>query len=179
MQIPTLSNNLLQEITQRLIALEDLNKIRTCLTSYMKFCDCLDQHTPLDTLVKLFTQEAIWEGVGDKYRHTFGQLQGREEILKMFQSYVSGSTHFSMNAHFLTSENIIVDQGGFSAQGNWLMLQTSTFYNGKSHLNSAQLSVKFIKNDDQWLISHFQTENIFSRPISHWDHQSELPVPTK
>jgi hypothetical protein len=40
--------------------------------------------------------------------------------------------------------------------------------------------VKFRQQaDGSWKIKHFQTENIFSRPVSHWNSTAELPVPSQ
>ena len=96
----------------------------------------------------------------------------------MFKSYTQKESHFVMNAHFVSSEQIYVEQ--LQADASWLMLQTSTFRDGRSHLNAAKLSVKFRQQaDGSWKIKHFQTENIFSRPVSHWNSTAELPVPSQ
>ena len=82
-----------------------------------------------------------------------------------------------MNAHFVNSEQIEVNAD--HATGRWLMLQTSSFQDGRAHLNAAKLSIQFKQQaDGQWAMKHFQTENIFSRPISHWESEAILPVPT-
>lgn len=179
----------LATLIERLTQLEDREAIRLCLAEYMQLCDTLNAETPLDRLVGLFTPDAIWEGVGERYRERLGVYQGREAIYKMFNAYVTGETHFVMNAHFLTSEKItFVDAN--RAKGEWLMLQTSTFQGNKSHLNSAHLVIEFTKTANVergsggevsslfgWQISHFTTRNIFSRPIEYWDHEADLPVP--
>lgn len=168
---------MLSSLTQRITLLEDVESIRKCLTHYMSMCDNLNAETSLTALTELFSKNAVWEGVGEKYRKSLGRYQGRAEILAMFSSYVSGEAHFKMNAHFLTSENIQVNADAMTATGTWLMLQASTFKDGRAHLNSAQLDIQFVKQDQQWFMDHFKTRNIFSRPISHWDSSAELPVP--
>ena len=99
----------------------------------------------------------------------------------MFQGYTQAQSHFVMNAHFVNSEQIQIysNQDGEEALGTWMMLQCSTFQSEASHLNAAKLRVTFKKQSDGgWKIKHFQTENIFSRPVSHWHSAAELPVPT-
>ena len=59
----------------------------------------------------------------------------------MFKRYTQKESHFVMNAHFVNSEQIYVNQN--NANASWLMLQTSTFQDGRSHLNAAKLKVKF------------------------------------
>ena len=176
-------------LVERLTQLEDREAIRLCIAEYMQLCDTLNTETPLDRLVGLFTPDAIWEGVGERYRKGLGVYQGRGAIYKMFNAYITGKTHFIMNAHFLTSEKIIFVDANH-AKGEWLMLQASTFQGGSSHLNSARLVIEFTKTasveecggDEEsslfgWQISHFTTCNIFSRPIDYWDHEADLPVP--
>lgn len=168
----------LSQILKRIDILESINAVRKCLTQYMSICDQLNDISALYLLEPLFTETAIWEGIGEKYQKSLGRYVGRTEILNMFNKYITDPSHFRMNAHFLASENISISETGLTAQGEWLMLQTSTFNKDlTSHLNSARLTVSFIKYQNIWKIDHFQTENIFSRPISHWHSSDELPVP--
>lgn len=166
----------LTEIMARLAQLEAVNSIRNCMNRYMEICDHLDATTDLDELMALFAQDSIWEGIGEKYSQSFGRYTSWQSIYDMFKSYTQKEAHFLMNAHFLSSEQIHV--AGTTAKGSWLMLQTSTFNSLQSHLNAAKLTVQFNQNPNgQWQIKHFQTENIFSRPIDQWNSTAELPVP--
>ena len=82
---------------------------------------------------------------------------------------------FALNVHFLTSELIQVQ--GEPARGSWVMLQTSTFASGASHLNIARLSIEFRQQQGTWRMAHFVTENLFSRPVTAWNDSAQLPVP--
>lgn len=158
--------------------LEAESAIRNCINRYMEICDALDANTDLNELMDLFDSNSIWEGIGEKYAKSFGRYASWQAIYDMFKSYIQKESHFVMNAHFVSSEQIYVEQQ--QAKATWLMLQTSTFRDGRSHLNAAKLSVKFQQQTDgTWKIKHFQTENILSRPVSHWDSTAELPVPTQ
>ncbi|WP_028696412.1 nuclear transport factor 2 family protein [Pseudomonas cremoricolorata] len=167
--------NELASVQARLQVFEDQQAIRVCINRYMTLCDALDADTPLDELAGLFTVDARWEGKGARYASSFGGYQGREAIRAMFATYMKTPAHFALNVHFLTSEVIEVD--GQQGQGSWVMLQTSSFADGASHLNAARLSVRFAVEDGQWRIAHFQTENLFSRPTRAWDDSAPLPVP--
>ena len=154
------------EIIERLEQLEAHDAIRNCINRYMEICDELNANTDLYELMNLFDQDCIWEGIGDKYSKSFGHYDSWQSIYDMFKRYTQKESHFVMNAHFVNS--------------SWLMLQTSTFQDGRSHLNAAKLKVKFQKQaDGTWKIKHFQTQNIFSRPVSHWHSEAELPVPSQ
>ncbi|MEE1864864.1 nuclear transport factor 2 family protein [Pseudomonas auratipiscis] len=162
-------------LEQRLHVFESQQAVRACMNRYMVLCDALDANTPLDELAGLFTRAAIWEGKGVKYAKSFGGYRGRQAIRDMFATYMKPPAHFALNVHFLTSELIDVD--GDQANGSWVMLQTSTFTSQTSHLNAARLSVRFAREDGQWRMAHFQTENLFGRPVSAWNSEAPLPVP--
>lgn len=167
----------LAELQARLTRFESEHAIRACMNRYMVLCDALDASTPLDELANLFTREALWEGKGAKYANSFGGYRGREAIRAMFATYMKTPAHFALNVHFLSSELIEVGEQG--ASGRWVMLQASTFASGASHLNAARLSVRFAEEEGAWRMAHFQTENLFSRPVDAWNSDADLPVPNK
>src|SRR5690606_3818769 len=119
---------------------ESQQAIRVCINRYMALCDALDANTPLDELAGLFTRDAVWEGKGARYAASFGGYRGREAIRAMFAGYMKTPAHFALNVHFLTSE--VIEANGDQGQGSWVMLQTSTFSDGASHLNAARLLVR-------------------------------------
>lgn len=166
----------IRRLEARLARFEAEHAIRACMNRYMVLCDALDSETPLDELVGLFTRDAIWEGVGDKYRASFGRIEGREALRAMFAKYMTVPPHFLLNVHFMTTELIEV-QDADRAIGSWVMLQTSTFASGASHLNAARLSVDFRRVKGHWQMAHFRTQNLFSRPIDAWNQAEPLPVP--
>ncbi|WP_044563002.1 nuclear transport factor 2 family protein [Azospirillum sp. B4] len=166
----------LDEIMRRLDRLEAESAIRTVMADYMRLCDRLDADTPMDQLGDLFAPDAVWGGRGGRYAATFGQHRGRDTILAMLDRYRVPLPHFTLNAHFLTSETIAVD--GDTAVGGWVMLQTSTYAAGPSDLRAARLTVTFARSDGRWRISRFETENLFSRPVDRWDDPAPVPVPS-
>lgn len=167
----------LDELRQRLDALESESAIRRCLHRYMDLCDDLSAETPLQELGELFTDNACWEGKGERYANSFGGYQGRTEIVAMLSRYATNPPHFALNVHYLTSEQITVDGDG--ALGSWNLIQVSTFSAGGSHLNSARLEIRFQREEGCWRIAHFQTENRLSRPVSFWNSEAPLPVPER
>lgn len=169
----------LAEIRSRLDVFEGQHAIRVCINRYMELCDTLNADTPIDELSELFTVDAIWEGKGVKYASSFGGYRGRQSIREMFERYMKPPVHFALNVHFLTSEVVDIHPGGQGGQGRWVMLQTSTFADGASHLNAAKLTVEFARENDTWRMSHFQTENLFGRPTQSWNSEVALPVPNR
>lgn len=177
----------LAALEQRLQRLEDAQAIRDCVLRYMDLCDHLDAHTPMDALGDCFTEDALWAGTGARYGASFGGHQGRAAIVAMLGRY-RGSVgheeparppHFAFNAHFLTSEQIS-PTGPDTADAGWLMLQTSSFSAGGSHLNAARLRLQMQRGaDGHWRIARFETENLLSRPVSTWHSDAALPVPAR
>lgn len=165
-----------EQLEARLHRFESEHAVRQCMQRYMAICDELNASSPLDELVGLFTVDAIWEGLGEKYAKTFGRLQGQDAIRSMFAKYTVEPAHFAMNAHFLTGELIDVTQVE-SATGRWMMLQASTYSSGASHLGAAQLTVDFVQQQGGWKIAHFRTRSLFGRPVSSWTSDSLMPAP--
>ena len=164
----------LEALRTEVAALRAESQVRAVVMRYFRLCDTLGPATPLDLLGDCFTEEAIWEGRG-RYRAAFGRHHGRQAIVDMLASYAAPEPHFAMNAHFLSSETIQVEEA--QATGRWMMLQTSTYRNGRSDLRSAALTIACVAEQGQWRIAHFITENLFSRDVDHWSDAAPISVP--
>lgn len=155
-------------LTARIAALEAQNEVRKTLARYMALCDVPCAISASESLGELFTDDAVWEGIGPQYTQKFGRLQGREAIVDMLCRYLSPVPHFSTNVHFLTSEHIQVE--GDTAKGRWIMLQASGYVDAKAELIAARLEVDFVpasvNASGLWLIRHFRTERLFDAPWS-------------
>lgn len=158
----------------RLAVLEAESAVRRLASRYFQICDCLGPSTPFAELGDLFTADAKWVGQG-RYAQAFGCYEGREAIVGMIHSYCLPEPHFAMTAHFLTAEHIVAMKNVATAE--WLMLQTSTYADGRGDLRSAALELVFRRETDRWRIAKFKTRNLFSRRIDHWSDQADIPVP--
>ena len=166
----------LKSLSERVRRLEAETQIRTVLSDYMYICDHLDCETDLEKLGDLFTKDAIWGGHGDRYADDFGTHKGRQAIVDWLSGFCTTPAHFAMNAHYLSSERIEVGAQG-TAQGRWLMLQTPTFHDGQSLLMAAELNITFADEDGAWRMSLFQTQNIYTRKVDHWNQNTPVPSP--
>lgn len=170
---------------RQLQQLQAAHDIRRAMAHYMALCDRLDAQTPLDELVGLFTHDTVWRGKGTRYAKTFGEVRGREALKAMFASYTGVPPHFALNVHFLCSEDIQVHDDATTATGHWVMLQTSTYADGRSHLASARLTTQWRYDADEhddtaaWRMAVFETESLFSRPVDHWQAEAAMPVPAR
>jgi hypothetical protein len=150
-------------------------EVRAVVMRYFRLCDTLGPDTSLEELGLCFTRDALWEGRG-RYKKAFGRHEGRDAIVAMLGSYAVPVAHFAMNAHFLSTETISID-GPDAAVGQWSMLQTSTYRDGRSDLRSAALTIHCTVEDGAWRISHFITENLFARDVDHWSDTAPISVP--
>lgn len=150
-------------------------EVRAVVMRYFRLCDTLGPETSMAEIGQCFTRDALWEGRG-RYREAFGRHEGRAAIVAMLGSYAAPVAHFAMNAHFLSTETITLD-GTDAATGQWSMLQTSTYRDGRSDLRSAALTIRCVVEDGVWRIAHFVTENLFARDVDHWSDAAPISVP--
>ncbi|MBM6447092.1 nuclear transport factor 2 family protein [Pseudomonas mohnii] len=153
-----------EALLQRLVTLEGESAVRRLMARYMDLCDVPRAVTHVSELARLFTVDAIWEGVGSVTAQTFGQHQGREAVAAFVGGYLPPSEHFRLNLHYLTSESIVVDGG--TAKGQWIMQQISTYADGRSELFGTRLNIDFRCVDGSWLIAHFRTQRLFNMELS-------------
>ncbi|MBN3851930.1 nuclear transport factor 2 family protein [Paraburkholderia sp. Ac-20340] len=148
----------------RLANLEAERAVRETFTRYMALCDVPATVLDGESLGALFTENAVWEGIGTHYAQTFGRSVGRAQIVALLSRYLPPTPHFTTNVHFVTSETIHVN--GKQATGRWIMLQASGYVDSRAELIGARLVVDFTpaENSHDWLISHFRTERMFDAP---------------
>lgn len=164
----------IEQLSQRVAALEAEGAVRRVVADYFRLCDTLGPSTPMDRLGALFTRSAIWEGRG-RYRKAFGRHEGRDAIVAMLASYTD-PPHFVLNGHYLSSEAITIEDD-CHATGRWMMLQVSTYRDGRSDLRSAALTIDLAFEGGAWRIARFVTENIFSRDVGPWNDEAAISVP--
>lgn len=166
MTTATPSQDPIAALAARLALLEGDRDVRNVLSRYMTLCDQPCADTAFPQLGDLFTEDAVWEGVGALYTQSFGRQQGRAQIVAFLGRYLAPSTHFKTNVHFLTSDAVRPSAGGVS--GQWVMLQTSTYADDSSELIAARLNIDFRQHDGRWQMAHFRTERLFCTP---WNGQ--------
>lgn len=162
-------------VLERLASLEAEGETRRLVARYFRICDDLGPNTPFEELGELFTPDAVWEGRG-RYAKAFGRYEGRSAIVEMIRSYCLPEPHFAMTGHFFSAEDIRVESAT-AASGNWMMMQTSDYADGRADFRAAQLSLRFALDGGCWRIAQFHTQNIFSRQVERWNDEVSIPVP--
>lgn len=164
----------LEALRRDVAALQAERAVRAVTMRYFGLCDELGPETPLDELGAIFAINAIWEGRG-RYREAFGRHEGRAAIVAMLASYAQ-PPHFTLNGHYLSSETIEVADS-VHATGRWMMLQVSSYHDGRSDFRSGALTIDFVFEEGLWRIARFVTEAIFSRDVAPWNDDADISVP--
>ncbi len=166
-------------LTRRIEKLEAEADIRRLQARYMFLCDTpipefgvSDDAGRIDLIMQLYTEDAIWEGVGEYYDNQFGRADGKAAIRAHFENFWSEKREPSLvlNCHYLTSEQIQVSEDGQTADGQWVHMQPWLFSDGTALLRSSRLNNGFCKcADGIWRITRTRTENVFIAPLtSNW-----------
>ncbi|MEU7817679.1 nuclear transport factor 2 family protein [Pseudonocardia sp. NPDC049154] len=169
-------------LARRVEVLEAEADIRRLQARYMWLCDTplpefgvTGDEQRIDLIMELYTDDAVWEGVGEYYDGQFGRAEGAAAVRTHFEGFWSRDRDpaLVLNAHYLTSEQIHVD--GDTATGQWIHMQPWLFADGTSLLRSSRLNNAFRRVGGRWKISRTRTENVFVAPLpGRWasDHPS-------
>lgn len=159
-------------LVARIETLEAEADIRRIQARYMFLCDTpcpepgvADDAERIELILDLYTDDAVWEGVGEYYDGQFGRAEGKQAIREHFQRFWGEKRDpaLLLNAHYLTSEQIHVD--GEDAEGQWIHLQPWLFGDGTALLRSSRLNNGFRRTDGRWRITRTRTENVFIAPL--------------
>ncbi|MCE0743313.1 nuclear transport factor 2 family protein [Acetobacter sicerae] len=175
--------DLVASLERRIADLEGEAAVRRLQARYMFLCDTpcpeignVDDAQRIDRIMDLYTEDAIWEGVGEYYTGQFGQCVGKAAIRRHFESFWGEKRDpaLLLNVHYLTSEQIHIH--GDMADGQWVHCQPWIFSDGRSLLRSSRLNNLFRKEDGVWKITRTRTENVFIAPLTSGWAES---VPTR
>jgi ketosteroid isomerase-like protein len=176
MTAPPATEPTLADLARRIDVLESEADIRRLQARYMFLCDTpipefgvTDDADRIDLIMELYTDDAVWEGVGEYYDGQFGRAEGAAAIRRHFEGFWGQKQDpaLELNAHYLTSEQIHVH--GDDATGQWIHMQPWRFTDGTSLLRSSRLNNAFRRVDGTWRITRTRTENVFVAPLpSTW-----------
>lgn len=175
-------------LTRRVAVLEAEAEIRRVQARYMFLCDTpcpefgvRDDRHRIDLIMDLYTEDAVWEGVGEFYEGQFGRAEGAEAIRRHFEAFWGErDPALVLNVHYLTSEQLQVD--GEVASGQWVHMQPWLFADGTGVLRSSRLNNTFRAVGDTWKITRTRTENVLVAPLpprwpTHFPTTSTLMAP--
>lgn len=146
----------LEQLEQRIRALEDVNAIRNLKARYAAYCD--DNYNP-DGIAALFTADAVWESQG------LGRFEGREAIREFFR----GASHiFSFAIHY--SLNGQIDVQGDTARAQWYLFMPCTLAEGNRAMWRAGIDTEeYVRVDGEWKFHSKTSAPLFHTPFeSGW-----------
>ncbi|WP_020419216.1 nuclear transport factor 2 family protein [Amycolatopsis sp. ATCC 39116] len=167
-----MTDTALEALARRVEVLEAEAEIRRLQARYMFLCDTplpeygiSDDAKRIELILELYTEDAVWEGVGEYYDGQFGRAEGKQAIREHFERFWGEKRDpaLLLNAHYLTSEQIHVH--GDTADGQWIHMQPWLFSDGSALLRSSRLNNAFRKEDGGWRITRTRTENVFVAPL--------------
>lgn len=162
----------LEALAKRLEILEAEADIRRLEARYMFLCDtpCPEpgiesDDERIEKILELYTEDAVWEGVGEYYTNQFGRMVGKDALRTHFRNFwgTRRDPALLLNAHYLTSEQIHVH--GDEADAQWIHCQPWLFGDGSALLRSSRLNNRFRKVGGAWKIARTRTENVFVAPL--------------
>lgn len=167
-----MTEELINKLAHRIDVLEAEADIRRIQARYMYLCDTpcpvyppVTDQERIELILELYTEDAVWEGVGEYYTGQFGKAEGKDAIRSHFNRFwpAEQDPKLLLNAHYLTSEQIFVD--GDQATGLWIHMQPWLFSDGTSLLRSSRLNNAFRRENGEWKITRTRTENVFIAPL--------------
>ena len=165
----TVSPETVAALVRRVERLEAEAEIRRVQARYMFLCDtpCPEfgienDQQRIEAILDLYTEDAIWEGVGEYYTDQFGRAVGKDQVRAHFNRFwpAEQDPKLLLNAHWLTSEQIHVHEDGETADGQWIHFQPWLFSDGKSLIRGSRLNNLFRKVDGTWKVARTRTENV-------------------
>ena len=139
---------------------------RKLLGRYMFLCDAplpeyqLSELQRAGAIAELFTDDAVWEGVGGPHGAQFGRKVGPAAIAEHMAGFFGvQNPRLVFNTHYLSTECLIATSE--TAEGTWVQLQPWIYDNGKALLRSSRLHVQFRDTARGWRIAHYRTESLF------------------
>jgi hypothetical protein len=147
--------NELKALEKRIEMLEAVEAIKHLKAKYAAVCD--DKYNP-PVAVKLFTEDAVWDGGKD-----FGIHRGRPAIKKFFEG-VAQNIIFAV--HFFLQPNIKISKDAQTATGKWYLWQACTLKGmGAAWIAGLEFD-KYRKVNGQWLMSEMKLKLFIMAPYA-------------
>ncbi|MFH0811921.1 MAG: nuclear transport factor 2 family protein [Pseudomonadota bacterium] len=153
----------LEALKNRTQRLEDIEAIKILKAKYAAVCD--DRYNP-EKMMKLFTEDAIWDGGKD-----FGVHKGQAAI-KKFSEEVSKNLVFAV--HYFLQPVITVHKNGTTASGKWYLWQACTLQDGTGVWISGLENDKYRKVNNEWLMSEMKLKLFFMTPYEQGWHKIKI-----
>lgn len=147
------------DLTRRVQRLEARELIAEVMAEYLYQ---VDRAQDPEALLQLFTEDAIWEGLG--HHDEQPPTRGREAIIAML---VDLPASFSLTAHFITNAVITLSLDGLTARGRWHALELVSPRKPVDELvEVAWYDNDFAVENGRWQLRHVRYEDSLVFPYS-------------
>lgn len=175
--------NTLSETVDQLVrevrALKAEAEARRLLGRYMFLCDTplpefgMSEQDRARAIGDLFTEDAVWEGVGGTHGAQFGRQVGPDEIAAhMLRFHLVPDPKRVFNTHYVCTEQVRATPDG--AEGQWVQFQPWIYDDGQSVIRSSRLHVRFRPTGSGWRISGYRTESLVVGTLPNGWTQSRI-----
>ena len=146
-------------LEKRIQQLEDIESIKCLKFDYAEGCDVVANQNNLGPLLKVFTEDAVWDG------GAFGKHVGKAAI-KEFLSGIPAMLTYSM--HYFMNARISVDND--QAEGRWYLLAFFTDVEGNDLVLIGIEDDVYKRIDGKWLIDSMTLTTHSQAPLSEGWH---------
>lgn len=156
-----------EELRLEVAKLKAEAEARRVLGRYMFLCDVpnpefgMSDAERCEAIGALFTEDAIWEGVGGTHGAQFGQHRGPAEIAAHMTRFYSAEPKQMFNTHYVTTGQVVATDDGKGAEGRWVQMQPWINEKGESIIRSSRLQVRFRETEQGWKMCRYRTESLF------------------
>lgn len=139
------------ELERRVARLEAIEEIKRLKERYAKICDA--GYAP-DEVVKVFTDDAVWDG-GEQ----LGRYEGKEEIRRFF-----AETKISWAVHYMIAPAVEVAEDLRTATGTWYLWEPCTIDDTALWI-MARYTDKLVREDNGWKFQEMLVESLATTPV--------------
>jgi hypothetical protein len=158
--------DVVEQLAREVQALRAEAEARRVLGRYMWLCDTplpeygMSEEERACAIGELFTEDAVWEGVGGTHGAQFGSQVGPQQIADHMRTFHRArDPERVFNTHYVCTEQVRATPDG--AEGTWTQFQPWVFDDGRAVLRSSRISVRFRPTETGWKISRYRTESLF------------------
>lgn len=140
-----------QDLEQRIARLEAIEDIKRLKVRYAKICDA--GYSP-DEAVKVFTDDAVWDG---------GEQLGRHEGVEAIRTFFA-ETKISWAVHYMIAPVVDVSPDLTTATGTWYLWEPCTI-EGTAIWIMARYADQLRREEDGWKFSEMLVDSQAVTPV--------------
>jgi ketosteroid isomerase-like protein len=151
---------LLEEVRSLRRRVDRLEAVRDVSHLLYRYVYVADKVKDADVISEFFTEDAMWEGVGQVSEF---RAVGRQAIRDMFHDVFT--IYLPFTAHWVTNQVITLSRDGSKAYGQWHILEAANLKDNCAQVwLVAYYDNEFRRVGEEWKISHVRLVETFICP---------------